>query len=178
MPLAYRRLLGFDTAWGTQVTWIFFFFRVCSRTLLRMSRCAMTCWIVISASALHRWALPFQGPFQGSKFSLHYSLGTAGVQGVCGLSTRFGKQNRLSWGPGWSCGAVVWNTWGLSLFLASTAQAQAELHGGCIQRLAVLAQNETISGNKLFHFGCNNICGAEVVAVLWRSVSVFKLVPC
>lgn len=59
----------------------------------------------------------------------------------------------------------------------TTARAQAEIDSGCIGRLADLAQDGTILENKQFHFEYSNICGAEVMAMLWRSVSTCKLIP-
>lgn len=73
----------------------------------------------------------------------------------------------------------------LSLYLASTARAQAELDSGCISRLPDLAQDETNLENKQFHFEYSNVCGSRgdgygKVSVLasWYHVRIaFRVIP-
>lgn len=186
LPLAYRRLLGFGTVWGTQIIWIFSSFRVCSRIPLRMSRCAMTCWTVISASALRRWALPFWGS-KIQPASLCWCCWCAcGLRGA-GLEIRTPSCAQWwSWEPKWWCGTALRTVRALSVHLASAARAQAELGSGYIHRLADLAQDETIMEHKWCHFEYSNIGRAEVTSAMEKcqylqagtSVRVtFRMIP-
>lgn len=130
VPLDWGRLWGFSAACDAQITWIFSSSRICFRTLLRTWRYAMTCWIVISASALHRWALPFRGSTVQSALlpRCSWCAGGACALGVLALKTRTPRCAQwLSWDH-------VAQLCEPSLFLPSPARGQAELTCRCTRR--------------------------------------------
>lgn len=117
-------------------------------------------------------------PSKGPKFSLHCSLGT------------------YCW-----CAGYVWPEY--HVWKTELAELRAWVimwcccveHGGSVcfwhpllkprqnymvdaSRDCLIWHRMKLSENKWFYFGCNNICVAEVVAVVWRSVSTCNLAPC
>lgn len=140
-------LLGFSTEWDTYIIWVFSSFRVCFRTLLRMLRCAMTYWIVTSASVLHRWVLPIRG----SKIQLAFLVCIADRWRVP-LMYWLWKPELQAVLSDWA--RILWHCCAdckSSVCVPFHAQAQAELNSTCISRLNNCGQNETMLESKQCH---------------------------